>query len=251
MREVEHDGSEKQYYNKTNDHPDIVSVTLAPDTTSIGKSALSYTSIFNLRSLKDSTLTKIEPCAFVRCNNLTDLSGLPPQLLVVAYAAFAGCDRLESLRGLPLTTVVDNKAFGGDRSNFCKLLFAKALFLGFTGSLPINEWVLDRKQIPSRRYAILSCVRQSRWCTAVSNDEVPLDDYTAKLARAFSNVSPPTDPALPLLGKIAALPDVLIREIVLYAHSDHILTDFRPRARGGGRFSGDIRFARRKISITR
>jgi hypothetical protein len=205
---VLYDGITRQFEND----PDFgmrpssiaTSFTLTPGVTSVGNRAFFETLIGDLACLKNSAVTSIGDHAFFMCP-LTTLKDLPPGLLTIASGAFDSNHYIENLHGIPFSAEVDENAFGSPQysndSGECILLLEKARILGFTGRNPINEWVQDRKNVPARRLAIYASVLVAR---KQENEAV-------------------TNAVTPLLAGIAKLPDDMIREIVGFAHGDHLL----------------------------
>jgi hypothetical protein len=111
--------------------------------------------------------------------------------------AFERCDGLVSLAGLPFAAEVHKDAFLN-----CWALRRAALRRGYadvhdrrSGAFLLSaaiQWANDRREVPGRRYALLLCVDG---------------------ARKQEGEAAPADPVEPLLGRVALLPDELVREI--------------------------------------
>ena len=207
MTKVEHDGSNRQFYNGNGEHPNVTGLMIAPGVTRVGEYAYKDTLITSLGSMEESGITQIAKGAFYGCN-LDTLVGLPPSLREIGANAFGGNNSLTNLRGLPFKTTVHINAFNG-----CGRLRATARSLGFDS---IGDWVKNRR-LTQHRFAIYSSVRFARWHTAIA----PLNTYEQALERAFSGAHTLARPLPTHLRLIAGLTDDLVRVIVEFAYGEN------------------------------
>lgn len=191
---VHHDGSSYEY----SDHPPsppILTFTVPPTLTTIGTAAFAGSPLLSLSGLLPSSVKYVGKEAFCYCADLRSLAGLPPTTQWVSARAFLGCSRLRNLSGLPPAAGVSADAFAR-----CPLLERRARELGFGG---VDEWAQDRRLIPARRTAVVTCVRRA-W-------------EAEEGTREWEGGEVPE-----LLRRMARLPEVLVREVVMFAHSDYM-----------------------------
>ncbi|GMI52549.1 hypothetical protein TeGR_g4877 [Tetraparma gracilis] len=225
----------------------VTSFEVSPDVTRIGLCAFAgCPSLLSLAGLKGTSVRVICRSAFNN-SGLRSLAGLPRSLELVGPQAFIRCHDLQSLKGLPFSALVSESAFeNSDLSNSCALLSKKARLLGFGA---VAAWVRDRSLVPGRRYAVLGCVMRAR---------EQLDEM-AELKRRKKRSRPPS-PVSPLLSRVALLPDDLVREVVEWAHGDHLLQDVeldafemaavaRDRRRPGGDYEETLISLKDRIAV--
>ncbi|GMI20822.1 hypothetical protein TeGR_g2268 [Tetraparma gracilis] len=148
--------------------------------------------------------------AFARTGltSLEGLKGLRVPSLEISLVAFDECHELASLQHLPFNAIVNNCAFGRlyyaasyIRDKRCRLLLKKARLLGFAD---IDAWVQDRRNVPARRWAILTSM---------------------VVARKQESLQPERRTVTELAAHIALLPKEMVREIVEFAFGDHLLSN--------------------------
>jgi hypothetical protein len=207
------------------DSSPVTSIEMTPDATQVGEGSFRFTYLSSLSFLRDSKVTLIKPFAFAD-TLINSLVGLPPGLREIGFNAFSETD-LEDLRGLPYSTKVNPFTFTGNYNKYFEKLHIKASSLGFSS---VNEWVQDRRQVPARRYAICASVlvanKQLEEALKKKEDVAEVESALASLTisadtAAFLREHAPS-PVTPLLARIARLPDVLVREIIQFAHGDHV-----------------------------
>jgi hypothetical protein len=211
---VEYDGSESQYDYDLPRTPSIPSstFTVAPGITKIAKNAFYNSGLLSLSGLRTSSITRIAYGAFWGNEFLETLDGLPACLEFVEHCAFSYCIRLKSLSGLPYSTFCSPDAFGHTTEAYPEPLLARARELGYRH---VHAWVADRRNVPKRRRAVLACVVRCR----SEADAASADPGAALQLRLEALPDEKAGGAEELLLRFAGLPDVLVREIVEFAHT--------------------------------
>ncbi|GMI40340.1 hypothetical protein TeGR_g13330 [Tetraparma gracilis] len=226
-----HDGSRGQFCGGPRGkarYRFVTEFSILPGVKKVADNAFHSVPFLSLSGLVNSDVVEIGTCAFTGAQCET-LEGLPPGLTSIKSYAFQCCDKLRSLRCLPLATAVESQAFAR-----CSLLEAKAIELGcvvddaYQCFGDIDAWVEDRKMFPTRRWAILSCVRYAIELEEAEDGVAPLQKRIGKLSGKLSNdTAAVKEDISPLLKEMAKLPREMVREIVEFCHGDHELKNFK------------------------